>query len=205
MNGRTKSFIEDTIITVVIVIIIGILYYIISNFILDNKKIEKNTSIMNLIQKEMSELKNTLKAKAKDINRTQKNTLKAKDTNKTQKNILKAIEIKDEDLNSTKIQKPNEKHIDIKKLKEFIKNIENNISQQIVYKKDQNSTQPKYIKIRFTLLKSGDYEQLTFVDGDKKVFEKNKANIEKVFPVSINKDIIEEFPRYIRVEIRKKF
>lgn len=69
MDGKTKIFIEDTIITVVLIIIIAGLYYGISNFILDDKKIEKNTSITNVTQKEMSKPKNTLKAE--DSNTTQ--------------------------------------------------------------------------------------------------------------------------------------
>jgi len=182
MTGKSKSFIEDTIITVVIVTIIVGFYYFISN----NPKIENIKQVINVIHNETNE---------------SQNILEANDTNNTQKEI---IPIKNEVSKSPKIDEMKVKNINIEKLKKFIKDIKNTLSEQIVYEKDYNSTQSRYLKIRFTLLKSGNYEQLTFVDGDEKIFEKNKEKIKNIFPLAIDKDIIEDFPRYIRIELKEK-
>ena len=189
MNGKMRSFVEDTVISVVVIVVIAVVYYVVSNFII-NEKNEVNESVQPItIEKQIEE-----PTIPQDINQT--NPIDEQE---------KKVEIQssfDEKL----IRENTEKKIDIHKLKQFITTTENEIAQNINYNIDTNTTtQEEYLKIRLTLLKSGDYEQLTFVDGNEKLFEKNKKNITKIFPLKIDKDIIEEFPRYLRIELRKKF
>jgi hypothetical protein len=188
MNGKTKSFLEDTFISVVIITIIIVLYYVISNFFINENDIVKEENSATIVEHNIEQPTIIVE----DINQTQINE---QDTIESQNSIDEKIIIEN-----------TEKKIDIKKLKEFINDTEEEISKNIVYGSDKNETSKKeYLKIRMTLLKSGDYEQLKFVEGNEDLFEKNKENITKIFPLSIDKDIVEEFPRYLRLELKKKF
>lgn len=189
MNGKMKSFVEDTIISVVVIAIISVVYYFISNSMLNEKEIvpEQNAASTTINHQVEEPLVN----------------IQPEDSNQTQSQEEVKIETTPEE---KLILENTEKKVDIQKLKQFIATTENNIADNINYNLDTNTTtENEYLKIRITLLKSGDYEQLTFVDGNEKLFEHNKENITKIFPLSIDKDIIEEFPRYLRIELRKKF
>ena len=200
MNGRMKSFIEDTVISIVIIMIIVTLYYVISNFMLNNDEVVEEKKVAIVIDEEKVQEKNATIIIDDKIEENLE-TNETKDTNQTMSDKKKVNSIEKQLISDEK-----EKKVDREKLKSFINNLEENIAKSIDYNLDENSTnQEEYLKIRVTLLKSGDYEQLTFVEGNEKLFEKNKENITNTFPLSINKDIIEEFPRYIRIELKKKF
>jgi hypothetical protein len=214
MNGRMKSFVEDMIISIVVIIIIAGLYYVVSNFVLDKEEVIPEEKTALVIEDKKIEEQNTTTIIEdeieKEIIKEDSVTIEPIDINETN-NVIEDNVIEDEKetistieeelINSTK-----EKKVDRKKLNQFIDNVEDEIAKNINYNLDENSKeQEEFLKIRVTLLKSGDYEQLTFVDGNEELFEKNKENILKTFPVSINKDIIEEFPRYLRIELKTKF
>ncbi|MDX9961119.1 MAG: hypothetical protein RBS32_06595, partial [Aliarcobacter sp.] len=59
----------------------------------------------------------------------------------------------------------------------------------------------EYINIKLTILKDGRYEQLILADGNKEYFEKIKSSITKVFPVKIDDNLKDSFPRYFRMKI----
>ena len=187
MTGKAKRFMEDLVIFVIVAVFIAAIYFVTVNFILNDKEPVKEDIPIVKVEDKVDEPDIIIKSE------------------ELKQDIDDKIEKKEPILNLEK-KETREKNIDIEKLKVFIKNIENNISKSIVYDLDDNkSLEEKSLKIRITLLKSGDYEQLKFIDGDEKLFEKNKENITNIFPLSIDQDIIEEFPRYIRIELRKNF
>ena len=64
------------------------------------------------------------------------------------------------------------------------------------------NAQKDYLKIRITILNDGSYEDLRYIDGNKMLFDTNKKNILKVFPVFLNEKIQNQFPRYVRMTIK---
>lgn len=191
MTGRTKKFMEDMLIFIIIIVVITVVYFVISNFMFDEKNIIKKEDETPLIQEnEIEKPMDTIEVEDLNI------------TKNKEENIIKQENTPEE----KEVVENKEKKVDLQKLKQFISLTEEKIAKNIVYNIDNNaSSNEKYLKIRITLLKSGDYEQLKFVDGNEHLFEQNKANITKIFPLSIDQEIIEEFPRYLRIELRKNF
>jgi len=194
MNGKTKSFLEDTFITVIILLVISLIYYISSNYFFQETetKIQNTQQIVNS-NEEVETIEAPIEEKKSEV--LIENIQEVKKIDKTP-----ILEIKETP--NIEIEKKKEKTVNLKKLKLFLNNIQKRISQNIVYSADINSTQSNFLNIRITLLKSGEYEQLTFIDGDESTYEANKENIVKIFPLIIDEDIIEEFPRYIRIQLK---
>lgn len=96
----------------------------------------------------------------------------------------------------------NEKNVDKNALRIFLRQLKFDIASNIDKTYSFNSNESQKLKIRITVLKDGNYEGLHFVDGNKKLFDKNKENILKVFPLNISDSIINEFPRYVRISIK---
>lgn len=113
--------------------------------------------------------------------------------------ILKYTEkVKIVELNDGK----NKKNVDKSDLRVFLRQLKFDIASNIDKSDAQNSDESQKLKIRITVLKDGNYERLHFVDGNKKLFDKNKENILKVFPLNISDSIVSEFPRYVRISIK---
>jgi len=198
MKGSTKRFFEDMFILSIVIVVIIILYYVVSNFFLNKDVVVKSENQASVVEQKIEQPKDTFIVE--ELNTT-------KEDKKESKNILEEKTTDIEKSEEEKIIDENtEKKVDIQKLKEFISDTEEQISKNIDYTLDTNTTtKEEYLKIRLTLLKSGEYEQLKFIDGNEELFEKNKENIIKVFPLSIDKEIAQEFPRYLRIELKKQF
>ena len=100
-----------------------------------------------------------------------------------------------------KAKKQITKNNDLPILRKFLRQLKFNIASKIV-NNNLDLNDAKMLKIRITLLPDGNYEQLTFVSGNKQLFETNKVNILKVFPVEMKEEIKDHFPRYVRVSIK---
>ncbi len=196
MNGKTKSFLEDTFITVIIILVISTIYYISSNYFFQETETEtQNTQLI-------VNSNNTDTINIETIAEEKKSEEIIENIEEVKKIDTTSISIQKETPNTEEINKKKEKTVNLKKLKLFLDDIQEKISQNIVYSTDINTTQNNLLNIRITLLKSGEYEQLTFIDGDESTYEANKENIVKIFPLIIDEDIIEEFPRYIRIQLK---
>lgn len=226
MQGKTKSFFEDTSIVLVlaVIIIVGYTFY-------DNDSLETNSDTntyftTNNIDKFFTEIKK-LPALIETLLIQEKNDSISASIENNETIILTDVPI---DLNTTipfieaeikpkkEIEAEKkvileekvineektivEKNIDLKMLKVFLKNLEIQLIQSIVENPDVNSTKSQNLRFRITLLKDGNYEQLTFVNGNKELFESNKENILKNFPIDIDDKIKDEFPRYIRINLK---
>lgn len=73
--------------------------------------------------------------------------------------------------------------------------IEKNIDRSLIKNDD-------YANIRVTILKDGNYEQLTFIDGNKNYFNLIKSSIIQAFPVEMDSSLKNNFPRYFRMKIQ---
>jgi LysM repeat protein len=103
--------------------------------------------------------------------------------------------------NSFEVSKANEIKTN---LHNFYKEIQNDILEQIASKTQNNqqfSSKTGFANIRLTILKNGNYEQLILQDGDKEFYELIKEDIQAIFPIRINEEIMDKFPRYFRMKI----
>ena len=59
----------------------------------------------------------------------------------------------------------------------------------------------EFVNIRLTVLKDGNYEQLTYIEGNKDYFELFRSSIKEAYPVKIDDSLKSNFPRYFRMKI----
>lgn len=228
MQGKTKSFFEDTIIVLVLLVVGSIGFFIYDKYSNENhieKMLDDTTLTVEKFFTELKDLPTEIKEfilKEKevidqirqepliDLNATDTNqsiieieenidtntTLEIQKSKEVLENIQPIVEKKIE----PKPEIIEEKKVDHKMLKTFLDDLELKLTNSIVQNIDSNET--KSLRYRITVLKDGNYEQLTFVGGDKVLFEENQDNIIKVFPVTIDEKIKDEFPRYIRLNIK---
>lgn len=214
MRGKNKSFVEDTIILLVIGVII---YGIYTFFFASTQEVEIRTEPIAVERKASSDIqvdKESVNNQSipvekinEDLAQTQKEeAIKIEDTTK---DIIETIpEDKIED--RAEIKKPEIKTevlsaSEIGDVELFFKNIEEKIYANIEKNIDQTSIKNNaFVNIRVTILKDGRYEQLTFMDGSKDNFELFKPSITQVFPLQMNDTLKENFPRYFRMKIEIK-
>ena len=120
----------------------------------------------------------------------------------TEKETPIVVKIKEE----TTIAEPqnikNEKNVDKNALRNFLRKLKFDIASNIEKNEVNDSSESQKLKLRITVLKDGNYEALHFVNGNKELFDKNKKNILKVFPLQISDSIVNDFPRYVRISIK---
>jgi hypothetical protein len=182
MRGKTKSFFEDT---SIIILVLGSIYGI--NYLYTNTNndvdIQKQTKEIIVTKKIEPIVKPQIEIKSKQIVEKKK---------PIQKEIIVKT-IKDE----KKV-----KNVDLKILRAFLIETQYKIRNHIIYSNDLNKTS-RFLKLKITILKDGNYEQLTFVDGNKELFDLNKENFVKIFPLTIDEKISDDFPRYFRMTFNK--
>jgi len=203
MQGKMKSFFEDTGIILVLSASIYGGYYIYNTFFDETVKSSnitelKEKKVLNIIDSNESnnvEKILTIKQPIKEATEViAENTIS--DTVVKNKIIDEVPAIVD------KIETKKEKNVDLGKLRTFLRDLKFKIATNIVKRDDLNESISQKLKIRVTVLKDGNYEELTFVNGDEKLFEINKENIINVFPVQIDEKIKDDFPRYVRIGIK---
>jgi hypothetical protein len=205
MHGKTKSLLEDISISIFIVTSIFGLYYLYSSYnteeIIEQSYVVTNDTKPEIIVKSNVQVTNSIQI---DLNKTiiinEDITIKKEIPEKIQKIIEeKKIEV----VTVTKTNIKTNKNVDLKLLRTFLIDTQYKIRKNIVYPTDINNTMAdKTLNLKVTILKNGNYEQLVFVNGNKELFEMNKNNILEIFPLKIDKKIIDDFPRYVRIKIK---
>jgi len=196
MQGKTKGFLEDTGVILVLAATIYGGYYGYTTFLSDSSddavKVESNVTIkhdinttLNRIEKKQIEKKIVVKENNTSI------VNKQAVINKIIKKELKP-----------KVVPEKEKNVDLVMLRKFLRDVKFKMATNIVKRDDLNVTVSQSLRIRVTVLKDGSYEKLVFVGGDKRLFDMNKENILKVFPVYVDDKIKDDFPRYVRISIK---
>ena len=228
MQGKMKSFFEDVGIILVLSVTIYGGYYAYTTFSSetptlssikesiekiiivkkepladDNKSVQIKEVVTEVIIKQIENENNIEKKVQKQeiVNVStplfvEKTELKEKETKKHEVSKETSTFVS----KNTEVKK--EKNVDLAMLKIFLRNIKIRMAGNIVKRDDIDTSISQELKIRVTVLKDGSYEDLIFVNGDKKLFEKNKEHIVKVFPVRIDDKIKDEFPRYVRISIK---
>lgn len=225
MQGKMKSFFEDTGIILVLAATIYGGYYGYTIFLSDNpnvtdpRKSQEKITIVNEIPIVDTTTMQVEKIVTKVIvETTEKVESKQKEVNNkiiSQKNINELLSpMEDKEIEEKKIitvfpssiieeiEVKKEKNVDLATLRIFLRNLKFSMASNIVKRDDINATESQELKLRVTVLKDGNFEDLLFVGGDKQLFEMNKENIQSVFPVRIDDKIKEDFPRYVRISIK---
>jgi len=223
MQGKTKSFFEDTIIVLVLAVIIIAGYTVYNKYqektSIDEtlnstaKSIEKFITIIKKVPLEIQKILNAEQNSYSEVLFADTNTTNIKkinveeqiDVNNTIQKIAPTIE--DVNISSVTVSNTVEKTIaketlDVILLRDFLKSLKSKLRKSIVQNSELNVTKNQKLRFRITLLKDGSYEQLKFIGGDKELFETNKENILQNFPVEIDSSIQQEFPRYIRINLQ---
>jgi hypothetical protein len=191
MQGKTKGFFEDT--GVILVLAAGIYagYYFYITSVVD----EPITST-SIELKEKITIKKTLLADNNISLITKKIIVKNIITEKNNV-VVQPLSIITKEKKVIK-----KKTVDLSMLRTFLRNLKINMASKIVKEDNLNLLVSQSLKIRVTILKDGSSEKLIFVDGNRELFDKNKDNILKIFPISIDNKIKDEFPRYVRISIK---
>ena len=207
MHGKMRSFFEDTGIILVLAGIIYGGYYLYTSFPNDNNVISSTIEIQKkvVIKKDkiiIDDNKSTV-IENKIISDDNKSIIiKKVDLIKLQKDIIIQEPEQQEEPILPEVKNKAEKNVDVNALRIFLRSIKFTIARNIVKRDDVNETISQNLKIRITVLKDGTYEELKFLSGDQKLFEMNKMNILKIFPLTITDNIKDEFPRYIRISTK---
>jgi len=72
MTTKTKKFVEDLIISIVLISIVATLYYLISQFVLDNDSMMEEEKAAQVVEKKIETKPVPILIKSKDINQTTK-------------------------------------------------------------------------------------------------------------------------------------
>lgn len=211
MNTKSKSFIEDTLILLVIGALLYGLYsfFFASEDITDNS-FENQTTIEKKIDIEKKE--------PVIINEDQKIITTTEDGNQDVEEI-KTIESLEEKPKEEELEKlPEEIKEKVKEVPEeiikeeistpitigeFYKSIEDKIYSNILRDVDKSLIDNiSEVNIRVTILKNGKYQQLKYMDGNKQYYNLIKPSILKVFPLEIDDSLKYKFPRYFRMKVK---
>jgi hypothetical protein len=214
LRGKNKSFVEDTI----ILLVIGVIIYAIYTFFFASTQeaeiqtepiaVERNISTDTQVDKE-SINKQSLPVQEinEDLTQTQKEeVVKIEDTHKEIIETIPEDKINDRDkIKRSEIRTEVQSVSEISDVELFFRNLEEKIYANIEKNIDQTAIKNNaFVNIRVTILKDGRYEQLTFMDGSKDNFELFKPSITQVFPLQMNNTLKENFPRYFRMKIEIK-
>lgn len=95
-----------------------------------------------------------------------------------------------------------EVHHEVSNIDDFFDRFEKKVYSNIDRNFDKTTfKRGEFVNIRVTILKDGNYEQLTFLNGNSDYFNKVKPQIEEIFPLKIEENLKSHFPRYYRMKI----
>ena len=223
MRGKTKSFFEDTfILLIVAVLIYGIYSFFFSSEeevklkepkVLMENKVETNTykePVVNEI-KTPSEIKNepnnSEKVEEKVIETPKEETVQKEQIEEK----IEPVKVEAVKTEAQKVEKNTTETLNVQttqeiedkaKIEAFYSTIREKIYANISKNVDKSLIKNgEYVNIKLTVLKDGNYEQLTFVEGNKEYFELFRSSIKEAYPVKIDDSLKNNFPRYFRMKI----
>lgn len=104
-------------------------------------------------------------------------------------------------IENSKLEKSASQEEQIEKEK-FYKNLKDKIYTNIDSNLNKSTfNEPVFAEIRVTILKDGRYEQLILSNGNMEFFNAIKSSIANSFPIEINPNLKNIFPRYYRLKI----
>ena len=222
MRGKTKSFFEDTfILLIVAVLIYGIYSFFFASedeikleepkVVIENK-VETNTykePVVNEIKTPTeikSEPNNTEKIEEKVIETPKVEAVQKEQIEEQIKEKIEPVKVE-----PVKVEKPTTETPNVQttqeleekaKVEAFYSTIREKIYANINKNVDKSLIKNgEFVSIKLTVLKDGNYEQLTFVEGNKEYFELFRSSIKEAYPVKIDDSLKNNFPRYFRMKI----
>ena len=222
MRGKTKSFFEDTfILLIVAVLIYGIYSFFFASeeevkleepkVVIENK-VETNTykePVVNEIKTPTeikSEPNNPEKVEEKVIETPKVEAVQKEQIEEQIKEKIELVKVE-----SVKVEKPTTETPNVQttqeleekaKVEAFYSTIREKIYANINKNVDKSLIKNgEFVSIKLTVLKDGNYEQLTFVEGNKEYFELFRSSIKEAYPVKIDDSLKNNFPRYFRMKI----
>ena len=217
MRGKTKSFFEDTfILLIVAVLIYGIYSFFFASeeevkleepkVVIENK-VETNTykePVINEIKTPTeikSEPNNTEKIEEKVIETPKVEAIQKEQIEEQIKEKIEPVKIEKNTTETANVQTTQELE-EKAKVEAFYSTIREKIYANINKNVDKSLIKNgEFVSIKLTVLKDGNYEQLTFVEGNKEYFELFRSSIKEVYPVKIDDSLKNNFPRYFRMKI----
>lgn len=223
MHGRTKSFFEDLFVLLLLLLTAGAIYF----FFFNNDEVKPSvTQNVNTLQIEQEKNDTAIETTPTIKLDSQSNETVQEEQEETQNNPSSLEEnIKETNLEQNANEAPLEKKIeiiekkeqnaqliqeekqasnidektsvDLQVLQKFLVETKQKIKEKIVFDSIETDNS-NFLSIRITVLKNGTYEQLTFIDGNKIIFDNNIDTITSIFPLTIDKKIQPDFPRYLR-------
>ena len=222
MRGKTKSFFEDTfILLIVAVLIYGIYSFFFASeeevkleepkVVIENK-VETNTykePVVNEIKTPTeikSEPNNPEKIEEKVIETPKVEAVQKEQIEEQIKEKIEPVKVE-----PVKVEKPTTETPNVQttqeleekaKVEAFYSTIREKIYANINKNVDKSLIKNgEFVSIKLTVLKDGNYEQLTFVEGNKEYFELFRSSIKEAYPVKIDDSLKNNFPRYFRMKI----
>ncbi len=179
MRGKTRNFLENI---GVLVVFTGIIYGGYSLFF-TNESQDEVTQTISIVTKEI---------KKESIN-IEKTVIEVKKTQTIEEEVKPKVIIA-----NNAIDKKEQTRL----INNFLRSTKDTINENIKQLLNiQTQSTNGYTKIRVTVLKNGNFEQLKYMGGDKQYFESIKPAIVKIFPINMEERIDNHFPRYFRMQI----
>lgn len=225
MRTKSKSFLEDTF----ILFIIGLIIYAIYSFFFSSNENEKPQEPKVTIEEKVENplISETLDYKMKNdepILEDEKEIKEEVYLNPVEQRELGETNIDNEIKKDTKTEAKTEAISDTSKStktqerldllsseKKNISNLDSKDQIEIFYQTIRADiyknieinplSSGESLNIKLTILKSGKYEQLVLDSGKKEYFNQIKPAIAKAFPVQIDENLKDGFPRYFRMKI----
>lgn len=188
MQGKTKGFIEDIFVLLFIAAVVIAAYFFF--FSEEKKELQENT---NKVTQESTKLQTVITESKKIV------TLPKEINTTLNHKTIQEKQTKPEEILSKELEIENKVDLDL--LQKFLIGTKQKIYSKITMENQEFQTS-KSLKIRLTVLKSGELEKIEFTSGDKELYELNKQKIIDIFPVEIDKKIEAEFPRYLRYKFQ---
>lgn len=217
MRGKTKSFFEDTfILLIVAVLIYGIYSFFFASeeevkleepkVVIENK-LETNTykePVVNEIKTPTeikSEPNNPEKIEEKVIETPKVEAVQKEQIEEQIKEKIEPVKVEKTTTETPNVQTTQELE-EKAKVEAFYSTIREKIYANINKNVDKSLIKNgEFVSIKLTVLKDGNYEQLTFVEGNKEYFELFRSSIKEAYPVKIDDSLKNNFPRYFRMKI----
>jgi len=206
LNTKSKSFIEDTLILLLIGAILYGLYsfFFGSQDVIDNslenptiieKNINTNTKALPFIEEKEQVVKE--EQKKEQIQKFEKVKKEIKEALKEAIREEKKIKKVEDKIQITKeVTGPITIQAFYKKIKEKIySNISKDVDKNILENLGD-------VNIRVTILKDGRYEQLKYMSGNRQHYNLIRPSILKIFPLEIDESLKYKFPRYFRMKVQ---
>lgn len=217
MRGKTKSFFEDTfILLIVAVLIYGIYSFFFSSEeevklkepkVLMENKVETNTYKEPVVNEIKDEPNNPEKVEEKVIETPKEETVQKEQIEEK----IEPVKVEAVKTEAQKVEKNTTETLNVQttqeiedkaKIEAFYSTIREKIYANISKNVDKSLIKNgEYVNIKLTVLKDGNYEQLTFVEGNKEYFELFRSSIKEAYPVKIDDSLKNNFPRYFRMKI----